>query len=430
MPEVPTNRTRTSWPGLLALAGGATLAAACTFSPAPLDPPGAGIDVDGGGGGGGGNDSGDGAACSFAFRPHFLEAETDPCEPPNGYGTALDIPAGERWHFDTSRGNWASDSDGKPGVATTVENGVLVLWVNDFDMEAGATLRATGNRPLMIVSKLDAVIRGTLDVGSAWDGITPDPGAGADEAVECSGSGSGGAAGDCEHGGGGGGGGGFGASGGPGGRGGGGRDCDEQSGSLGGGLGQASVQGLALRGGCPGGRGGHGSNPSDDLFGIGGAGGGAVHVVAAQTIQLEGVIYAGGGGGAAGQGSRAGGGGGGSGGFIGLEAPDIALLDDSVLAANGGGGGGGTNSGSGTEAGTNGLEGAAAAAGGLGDGGTDGLGGDGGAFSPDEGQAGESGDRGGGGGGGAAGKILFLGNVSSDRGVTSPSETRLPIETN
>lgn len=98
----------------------------------------------------------------------------------------------------------------------------------------------------------------------------------------------------------------------------------------------------ALRGGCRGYPGGDSNvTPRDN----GGAGGGAVYLMADTSISISGRINASGAGGEAAQ-VRAGGGGGGSGGMIGLDAPAITITGN-LIALGGGGSSGGTSSGDG-----------------------------------------------------------------------------------
>ena len=89
-----------------------------------------------------------------------------------------------------------------------------------------------------------------------------------------------------------------------------------------------------LRGGCAGGT-GEGVQVVDS--GAGGHGGGAVALIAATSIQLDGKVNASGAGGHGGPALQSGGGGGGSGGMIVLDSPSI--MATGLLFANGGGGG-------------------------------------------------------------------------------------------
>jgi hypothetical protein len=211
---------------------------------------------------------------------------------------------------------------GGRGVVATM-GGVSVCVLAGTSAILTGTTRTTGDLPLVIASLTTLEVAGTLDVASHKSG---DPGAGAIGAV-CLGattisgtnaaSGAGGGAG--------------GSFGGAGGRGG-----DGPVGAPGG-LAPPLIQPPidVLRGGCAGGPGGSGSGVKS----VGGDGGGAVYLVANQSITIEGAVDASGGGGRAGLHGAGGGGGGGSGGMIVLAAPAIAATG--TLFANGGGGAGG-----------------------------------------------------------------------------------------
>lgn len=93
-----------------------------------------------------------------------------------------------------------------------------------------------------------------------------------------------------------------------------------------------------VRGGCPGYSGGYASASGNTSVALGGAGGGAVYLIAGEEIAQTGTINASGSGGQGGP-TRGGGGGGGSGGVIVLDAPTIAV--SGYLIARGGGGGSG-----------------------------------------------------------------------------------------
>jgi hypothetical protein len=108
--------------------------------------------------------------------------------------------------------------------------------------------------------------------------------------------------------------------------------------------GAAQTNPAVLRGGCAGSAGGNGSIDPNKAGGPGGDGGGAVYVIAGQTITIAGNVFASGAGGNAngnGGGAEEGGGGGGAGGMIGLDAPALAITGK-VVANGGGGAGGGT----------------------------------------------------------------------------------------
>jgi hypothetical protein len=165
-----------------------------------------------------------------------------------------------------------------------------------------------------------------------------------------------------------------------------------------------------------------GSSGGTGAFSQGGAGGGAIQLVAGGTFRLAAgaFVSVGGGGGLAGGDSTEMAGGGGSGGALLVEAA-VAVVEG-ALATNGGGGGQGSGA-----AGEAGRADAIAASGGaqLGDGVVIGRGGDGGAGETIDGNGGViEGDNNPGGGGGGAGRIRVntrtgLADVAS--GTLSPS---------
>ncbi|PZR16789.1 MAG: hypothetical protein DI536_06460 [Archangium gephyra] len=193
--------------------------------------------------------------------------------------------------------------------ASIVQGGVptLVLAFADLEVTGANTLRLVGERPVIIVSMKNIDVFGTIDVRAGAQACTAN-GAGR--------NGGGGAAGWQS----GGGGGGFGTVGGRGG------DVVNAPDGLGGAVNGAGE----FRGGCPGGRGGNNPNAAAP-------GGGALQLVARETINLSGIINAPGGGGAGGVAFQAGNGGG-SGGALLLEAERF-IATNGVLACNGGGGG-------------------------------------------------------------------------------------------
>ena len=160
---------------------------------------------------------------------------------------------------------------------------------------------------------------------------------------------------------------------------------------------------------------------------FGGGSGGAIELVAGQSINVEsqGVIAAGGGGGYSGNGNGTGqsGSGGGSGGGILLEAPSVTVAG--TVSVNGGGGGGGSGSPN-SQNGVDATENAQAAAGG--NSGTTGAGGTGGAGATSAGAVGAIGDLSGagnnaaGGGGGGAGYI----RINTKTGAATISGTLSP----
>jgi hypothetical protein len=237
-------------------------------------------------------------------------------------------------------------------LAGTLDTGSMCDFVEDelcvvagTDVTIG-NLRATGPRPLVVVASGKLVVAGTLDAAS-HRGSTNGPGVGAANAM-CvlgaapsyapSGTGTGG-------GGGGGAGGTFlhaGGAGGP-----------SVASALVGMPGSALA--ATFRAGCQGQNGG--IKNGSTLVAPGGNGGGAVYLIAGSELEVMGVINASG---AAGDGGKCvcapttsatdlqnaesyGGAGGGSGGAIVLEAPAIAIKQDSFVFADGGGGGQGAS---------------------------------------------------------------------------------------
>jgi hypothetical protein len=214
---------------------------------------------------------------------------------------------------------------------------VAVLSVDSLTVDAGATISVMGVQPFLLVAWSTMAIDGRIDAGSRvpMAGV-PHIGAGANEACGTS-AGSFGSMGGATGGSGGGGGGGLQGAGGAGAHG------VAASGGMGGG----TVVPLVIRGGCPGGTSGMAgmsatppASPSSQA--LGGAGGGAIRLVAHDSITIEGSVSASGAGGSgAPLNSACGGGGGGSGGYVALEAPAVAIGANGAVAANGGGGGGG-----------------------------------------------------------------------------------------
>ena len=283
---------------------------------------------------------------------------------------------------------------------------------------AGATIvveaagfTAAGARPLVLLAAETITVTGTLDVASRSATL----GAGANPAA-CGTPGDGATG---RHGGGGAGGS-FGTRGGIGGVGGGGPG---EGGNPG--VANAPVDTLTVRGGCPGGAGGQGAAA---LPGAGGAGGGAVYLIAGTSITVDGAIQASGSGAAATpvNSMSSGGGGGGAGGLVALEAPAIDVIG--TVVAHGGGGGEGGGETAGGAPGDNGSVFNAAANGGAGMS----EGGDGGRGSvadtaPTSGSPGTQGTGqhgGGGGGGGGAGVVWAKGTLTGTS--ISPPATIAP----
>lgn len=290
--------------------------------------------------------------------------------------------------------------------------GLAILHIRTLTVEAGATLRVVGSRPIAIIASQQVTISGVIDVSA--DRGTP----GAGGATSGSGNGAGGDApadgGAVQPGGGGAGFGSFGGSGG---------DGFSEAGGQGGAT-YGSPSQSVLFGGSAGGL--SADCPADTA----GAGGGAIDIYSAKLISIPtgGGINAGGGGGAGGNvcGSVfGGGGGGGSGGAIFLQAPSVT--QGGTLAANGAGGGSGAGK-TGSQPGTAGNDAtldASVAPGAVGPGGNGGAGAVGTA-------AATSGEPlalfgGGGGGGGGVGRITVLvhanGTYDNTGATTPPAST-------
>ena len=295
---------------------------------------------------------------------------------------------------------------------------LAVLSIDALALDAGATIQVTGAKPLMIVAWSAIVIDGVLDASSR-SGVTDEAshtvqtvqaGAGANAGCTTDLGSDGTKAADAGLGSGGGGGGALQGAGGAASTGG---MTDVLGGA--GGVAATPIPMQVLRGGCRGGfSGAAGVRVSLPLHpgsqSPGGAGGGAIRLVARDSISIAGSIRANGAGGAgAPTRSGCGGGGGGAGGVIELEAPIVTI--SGTLSANGGGGGGGGNKDEAGHDGANGTSdlvaapgGAIAASGcgapgGAGSGGTVLAGST--ASEPDTCGGGVDGGGGGGGGGGA-----------------------------
>ncbi len=264
-------------------------------------------------------------------------------------------------------------------------------------------LQAVGRRPLVLIGADTITVTGTLDVSPSF--MFGQNGAGSDSDL-CTTTGIDGAAGTT---GGGGAGGSFGTKGG---------DGAPAIDSTAGGVAVEPVAKLdAIRGGCSGGDGGSSSND--------GSSGGAVYLVAGNTISVMGEIYAVGIGGFGGDytgTNNGGGGGGGSGGMIALDARTVDVLG--TLSANGGGGGGGADVADGRD-GQSGqrMRFSDVATGGTGPAaGRGGVGGNG-AAAMTAATAGmtATASGGGGGGGGGAGVIWIHGDVTGSKMSPSPT---------
>jgi hypothetical protein len=297
------------------------------------------------------------------------------------------------------------DTDTYVGCLAGQDPAYCVVAATDFWIVQG-TLRLGGSRPLVVVA--DTIrIQGHLDAGTRTNGVGPYPnglGPGANSAlclpptapVLVADSGGGGAGGSFQ---------------GPGGNGG----TGTNPGSTGGVAAAATPPDTVttLRGGCA------GDGGVGPLSGAGGSGGGAVYLIATQSIDILATINASGSGAGGGErqaGVNSSGGGGGSGGMIGLDAPTIT--NQGQVFANGGGGGEGGNNGQDGESPAN----ATMPARGGGSGGLFDSGGNGSAGTELAGRSGLAGsgfDGAGGGGGGGAGLILVY-SPNGIGGTVSP----------
>jgi len=261
------------------------------------------------------------ALCSL-WHPAAL----DPCAL-GAPGPALHLAAGAYTYDTTDAGGALTDAGGRTVIASSLtlpqDDGpaLAVLSVAALDVAAGATIQLVGVKPLVIVAWSTAVVDGALDASShlgVVDGAshiaqTVQFGAGANEGCGAASVGKDGtAATDAGLGSGGGGGGALQGSGGaaaPGGT------TDVMGG--GGGVGAPAA---ALHGGCHGGLSGIAGRRFamvKNLRSQGGAGGGALRIVAHDSIAVAGTITANGAGGAgAPTASGCGGGGGGAGGEL------------------------------------------------------------------------------------------------------------------
>jgi hypothetical protein len=224
---------------------------------------------------------------------------------------------------------WTTCAGGPAAPPWSLAGSAVLLFFDSLTINAGATVRALGDRPLIIAVRGDVNVSGTLTASS--DGVQ---GAGSEVACSSGVGGNGGASGNPQTAGGGGGGG-F--------RNNGGRGADGDHGGSDGDRGDENGDDdlTPLRGGCRGGNGGR----SAQRAGVGGRGGGALQlsVGGALTIEWGGTVSAQGEGGRGGLGlQRTGGGGGGSGGALFLEAARLTLSAGAAVVANGGAGGEGS----------------------------------------------------------------------------------------
>jgi len=217
------------------------------------------------------------------------------------------------------------DTSATSKCAATVSGGENYCVIAGTSISITGALRATGSKPLVLLSTSTITVSQLIDVGS-HRGAPEFVGAGADPTAACAmGGAAGGSAPGLRSGGAGGS---FNGKGGHGGDGAG-------AGAGNGGQAINAVTPTVLRGGCAGQSGDGGAK------GAGGHGGGAVYLLAVDRIDISGPgINAAGEGGAPGTSGASGAGGGGAGGMIGFDAPTITCTG--FLIANGGGGGEGS----------------------------------------------------------------------------------------
>jgi hypothetical protein len=339
----------------------------------------------------------------------FAPLHIDPC--PLELAPAVEI--GGEAILDTDEGTLTLD-EGEPEAiplsSVEIDGVEVAVWAVD-GLTLSGRLRAEGRRPLLVVAGGNIAISGVVDL----TGVAGLPRPAGSEARCGELGGSGGPGQENSDGAGGGGGGGGVTPGAPGQTG-----DNDGDGTPGGNRGEAAEVGL--RGGCSGGSGGRDPGAEAD-GGTGGAGGGAIHLLARDEVVISGRINAGGGGGGPGvRDTDSAGGGGGGGGYVGLEAPAVQIITGASVAANGGGGGGGADdSKSDATPGASGLDSDAPAPGGSGSNGG-GDGGDGAAravvATTDDGAP----DGGGGGGGGGAGAVVIRATDAEPLdGVISPA---------
>ena len=255
----------------------------------------------------------------------FMPANVNPAMLPMPAPTTITIngQAGFNSTTNTISGGWSS----MPTVATvmTSTGPASVVLFDQLSMNAGSTLRLTGDKPVILVA-YTAMLLNNATIDASGRGQTPGPGG----HLGC-GTSNGGAGSSMNTASGGGGGGSFHSAGAPGGGG--------STFLTGGTAGPIRTRGrFDLIGGCSGGRGGGSQG------GEGGAGGGAIQLVARYGILADAsrILVNGAGGegagGMSGMTGPGGGGGGGSGGVAFIQAPYVTLTR-SVLLSNGGGGG-------------------------------------------------------------------------------------------
>ncbi len=221
------------------------------------------------------------------------------------------MPAGDQMFGAT---DLDTDTDSRCMETT---NDVAACVIAAETIEVNALFTAHGSKPLVFVATRTISIGGTLSVASSrtfnYVGAGAEmPGCNAGAAPTGNSGGAGGS---------------FGGTGGAG------AAVGGNAGTSG-----AVLSPASLRGGCPGQTGGDAAAPTGP--GAGGQGGGALYLIAEQSITVAtgATINASGAGARGGaSGASGGGGGGGSGGFIGLDSPMLSIAG--AVLANGGGGG-------------------------------------------------------------------------------------------
>lgn len=399
------------------------------------------------GGGGGSDDAAvDGALvdapaeCALWTPRHIAPCAIGAPKPP-----VVITAAASPWTYNTTAaGGLLSDRTGavlaSSVTVTQVDSSVVaVLNVEALTVEAGATLFVVGPKPLVIASWSTIRVDGVVDAGSTTfetnatthvDGPQR-TGAGASVTSQCVGlTGIAGAPSIASGGSGAGGGGGLRGAGGAG-------TAGDAGAMIMGGPGGSKLVSIptVIRGGCSGGPSGNAGSSSpispatSSSFSVGGAGGGAIELVARTSITVSGTgtVNAGGaGGGGSPQGASVGGGGGGSGGYIGLDAPMVTVSGH--LSANGAGGGGGAPYLGNGNQGENSSSTTTAAGGAVFGAGQCGVGGAAGSSGPvlDGRTTGSTDSCGGSGGGGGAGFILVVSpSFTAPGGAISPAVQEL-----
>jgi len=299
----------------------------CAFSSTPYPASGGPADANGSGAPGDGESRpAPDASLPDAGRPIDAAIDAGPAQPGDvclgRFGGICVAPPADPLTLGTQTIDTSSSAlcvDYRPGAGAPPTDACVIAG-SSIAIEGNTTVAVTGRRPLILFSTSTITIAGVLDVASHRASPTSKAGPGAD-AAQCSTTVTDPTVGASNNGGGGRGGT-FGGTGGSGGSG-------AQAGQ-GGIAAPLGTQVLTLQGGCP------GSAGAGTDAGVLGHGGGAVMLIAMQSIALRGTINASGAAGGGGKNS-AGGGGGGSGGMIVLDAATVELAGPCF--ANGGGGG-------------------------------------------------------------------------------------------